>query len=90
MSLYFRFLVCLILAGITLYAFVENQNRVNELKLAIPQIAKKVKNIKEQNNSLVYEIEQFESPIHLMELARKPEYTHLKYPYNKDVMIIDD
>ena len=25
-------------------------------------------------------IEQFESPIHLMELARKPELSHLKYP----------
>jgi cell division protein FtsL len=80
----------LVLAGVTLYGFIEKQNRVTELRLAIPVLAKKVRKLKEENSRLRYEIEQFESPIHLMELARKAEFSHLKYPYVKDVIVIED
>lgn len=90
MRLYFQIFLCLVMAAWTLYAFIEKQNQVTELRLAIPILAKKVKKIKEENSRLQYEIDQFESPIHLMELARKPEFSHLKYPYTKDVIVIDE
>lgn len=76
-----RFFTCIFTAALTLFAYIEKQNELTELRLAIPAIAKEVKNIQGENIRLTYEIELFESPIHLMELMRKPEFSHLKYPF---------
>lgn len=83
-----RLLTCIVVAGVTLYAYIDKQNELTELRLEIPVIAKELKRLQEDNIKLNYEIEQFESPIHLMELARKPEFGHLKYPYVKEIIII--
>ena len=77
----FRVFFCIVAASITLYAYIDKQNDLTELRLAIPALAKEVKAINEENIRLRYEIDRFESPIHLMELMRKPEYSHLKFPY---------
>lgn len=76
-----RIFVCLLAAGLTLFAYIEKQNEVTELRLAIPQLTKEVAAIREDNIQLKYEIETFESPLHLMELMRSPEFSHLKFPY---------
>jgi len=60
-----------------------------ELRLKIPTLVKEVKQIREKNTHLQYQIEQFENPIHLMELARKPEHSHMKYPSLNDIIQID-
>lgn len=83
-----RFFICVFAAGITLFASIDKQNELTELRLAIPALAKNVKSLQEVNIHLKYEIERFESPIHLMELMRKPEFSHLKYPYLNDVVIL--
>jgi hypothetical protein len=83
-----RFVVCILTAGITLYAYIDKQNELIELRLALPVLAKAVKNIQDENQRLQYEIDRFESPIHLMELAGKPEFGHLKYPYIKDMVFL--
>lgn len=90
MILYYRIFICLVLAGMTLYAFIDKQNQVTEVRLAIPLLTNKVKKLQEENGRLQYEIDRFESPIHLMELAGKSEFGHLKYPYTKDVIIISE
>lgn len=81
---------CIFIAGITLYACIEKQNGLTELRLKIPVLAKEVKRLQEENTRLKYEIDQFESPIHLMELARKPEFSHLKYPTLDKVLILSE
>lgn len=80
-----QILICLSAVVFTVYAYIEKQNELTELRLAIPATAKEVRRIHEENIRLQYEIDQFESPVHLMELARKPEFGHLKYPYLPDV-----
>jgi len=88
LRLVMRLYVCIIAAGLTLYAYIEKQNELTELRLAIPALAKEVKNVQEENTRLTYAIEQFESPILLMETIRKAEYSHLKYPYlNEEVFL---
>jgi hypothetical protein len=82
----FRIFVCILAAGWTLYAYIDKQNEMVELRLAIPLLVKQVRALQEENIRLKYEIDSFESPIHLMELARKPEFSHLKYPYVKDIV----
>lgn len=83
-----RVFICIFAAGVAVFAYIDKQNDLTELRLAIPALAKEVKSIQEENTRLRYEIERFESPIHLMELMRKPEFGHLKYPYLKDEIFL--
>lgn len=83
-----RIFICIFIAGWTLYSLIVRQNELVELRLAIPQLQKEVQQIEEENTKLQYEVDLFESPIHLMELAKQPAFSHLKFPYNKDVLVI--
>lgn len=89
-SLLFRICLCLTFTGIALYAYIEGQNEITELRKNIPQISAELKTIREENATLQYEIDRFESPIHLMELARKPEFGHLKYPSLDKVIVLPE
>lgn len=89
MNLFFlRIMACIFAVGITLYAYIEKQNQLTSLRLRIPALDKQVKAIQEENRQLQFEIELFESPIHLMELARKPEFSHLKHPLLNEVIVL--
>ena len=90
MGLAARLFICIFIVGLTLYKYIDNLNEFTELQLLIPALEKEVKEIKERNLELRYEIEQFESPIHLMELARKPEFGHLKHPSLNEVILLPD
>lgn len=76
--------------GLTLYGFIVKSNQVTEMRLAVPALAKKVKMLKEENSKLQYEIEQFENPIHLMEMKSKPELSHLKFPYADEILTLPE
>lgn len=80
--------LCILAAGFTLYFHIDRDNRLTALQLALPELEKKVKLLQQKNERLQYEVDRFESPIHLMELLRKPEYSHLKYPYVRDVVAL--
>jgi predicted HTH domain antitoxin len=85
-SLFLRFLICITACGGFLYSYVDKQNVVTRRRLEIPVLAKEIKDLKEENTRLQYEIELFESPEHLMELARFSEYSHLKQPMLKEIV----
>lgn len=87
-SIYRRFVFCIFVAGLTLYSYIDDLNKLTVLRLAIPAVVKEVKSIHDENIQAQYEIERFESPIHLMELLKKPEFSHLRYPYVKDIVIL--
>jgi len=86
--IYLRLAFCIFVAGLTLYLYIDRHNKLTELRLALPQLSREVNMIKEENTRLRYEIERFESPIHLMELLRKPEFSHLHYPYLNEVFVL--
>jgi hypothetical protein len=87
-SVAIRIFLCIIIASLTLYAYIDKQNELTELRLAIPALSKELKSIQEENNRLRYEIERLESPIVLMEIMNKPEFTHLKYPYTNEIIFL--
>ena len=89
-ALYRKLFICLIILGLTLYAFIVKGNQVTEMRLAVPALAKKVRMLQEENSRLEYEIEQFENPIHLMELKMKPELSHLKFPYIEELITLPE
>jgi len=83
-----QLLACILFASFALYSIIDRQNRLTEIRRSIPELQKELKRLQEENRRLEYEIELFDNPIHLMELSRKPEFGHLKYPYVRDVVMI--
>jgi len=84
----FRIFICIVVAALTLFAYIEKQNELTELRLIIPALAKEVKDIEQINIRLTYEIEHFESPINLMKLKQKPEFSHLKNSFLNDEVFL--
>lgn len=82
--------ICIVVAGLSLYIYIDKQNDLTQLRLSVPALNKELKQIQEENVRLQYEIDRFESPIHLMELARKPEFGHLKYPHVDEILILPE
>lgn len=90
MGLFVRLLICISFAGLILYKYIDKLNELTELQLSIPVLVKEVKEVHEKNLELQYAIDCFESPLHLMELARKPEFGHLKYPSNQHILFLPE
>jgi hypothetical protein len=89
-GIFVRLLICIFVFAFCLYSYTDKQNEVTELRICIPHVAKEIKTLKETNTRLQYEIDQFSSPEHLMELARRSEFSHLKFPLNKEVLLLDE
>ena len=87
---FIRILVCIGACGVCLYSYIDKQNAVTRRRLEIPVLAKEIKDLKEENTRLQYEIDLFESPEHLMELARHSEFSHLKHPMLKEILTMQE
>lgn len=85
-----RILVCIGVIGVFLYSYIDKQNAVTRRRLEIPVLAKEIKDLKEANTRLQYEIDLFESPERLMELARQSQYSHLKQPMLKEILTMQE
>lgn len=79
----------LLAAGLALFLHITRLNELTRLRLSIPPLEKEVHDIEEEINRLRYQLEVFNNPTHLIELARRPEYSHLKFPLVSDITIID-
>lgn len=83
--LFIKLILCVSVVGFSLIVYIDHLNKVTKLRLVIPDLAKEIKDLQEENHRLRYEIDIFESPLHLMELTRQAEFSHLKYPYNNQI-----
>lgn len=88
LGLLIRIFLCIIIFVWCLYSYVNRHNTLTKLQLEIPKQQKELGAIEEQNKRLQYEIDKFENPVHLMELAQRPEFGHLKHPLVKDIIVI--
>jgi hypothetical protein len=64
------------------------QNTLTLLKIELPEIDQEIKLVREENKRLSYEIDQFQSPSNLIELAHRPEFSHLKHPTLKEILTV--
>ena len=86
----FHIFMCVFLCGFFLYSYLGKQNELTRLKIEIPQIARELQVLQEKNTELKYEIDRFESPEHLMELARQERFSHLMHPLMHEVVLLQD
>ena len=84
-----RIFLCLACVGVALHAYIDRNNSIVEVRREIPRLSQDVKAVEESNRTLEYQVERFESPLHLMELSHKPEYSHLRYPSHDQVIVVD-
>lgn len=85
-----KLFVCLSVFSLCLFSYLEKQNQLTELRLYAPKLVKVIKSLEEENSRLRYEIEQFESPDNLMQLARDTRFSHLKHPLSKEIVMLQE
>lgn len=88
MKLLFKCIICLLTLGLFSYSYVDRLNAQTELKLQIPQLAKEIERIKQDTIELSYEVECFKNPQHLLQLAKQPQFSHLKFPYAEEIVVV--
>lgn len=89
-NLLFKLVFCLSVFAYSLYSYLNQQNELTGLKIALPLVEKEIQLVREENRRLSYEIEQFENPAHLIELCASPEYAHLKHPLIKEILTVPE
>jgi hypothetical protein len=82
--------VCLVMLGGFLFSYLEKQNELTQIRIYVPKLVKEIRNIREESVQLSYQIQAFESPEHLMKLASDPQFSHLKYPLSKDILVLQE
>ena len=85
-----KIFACMSVFSLCLFSYLEKQNELTELRLYAPKIVREMKSLEEENARLCYEIEQFESPDHLLQLAREARFSHLKHPLAKEVVELSE
>lgn len=88
MSSVCRVFACLVILGWSLYSYIHTHNQLIALRMRVPELAAELKRLDEEEQRLQFTMEQFEDPVHLMELARKPEFAHLKHPTLADIITV--
>lgn len=84
-----KWVIAFVVVGGALILYIDRLNELTRLRLEIPIHLKQLKMLEEENQRLQYEIDQFESPLYLMELLKKPEFSHLKFPKENEVRVIE-
>lgn len=90
MNSFYQILLAFVIVGGALVLYIDKLNDLTRLRLEIPHHVRELKILQEENQRLQYEIDQFESPLYLMELLKKPEFSHLKFPSENEVLIIEE
>lgn len=90
LSFLIRSILCVGILSFFLYLYLDKQNELTTMRIRIPEVAKRLKMLHEENVRLKYEIDQFENPGHLMQLARKNEYRHLKHPLVEEIVVLQE
>lgn len=81
---------CLIAVSACWFSYLEKQNELTSLRLYAPKLVQEVKNIREKNMEMRYQIQQLESPEKLMELTQDARFHHLKHPFGKDILVLQE
>lgn len=82
--------ICLGVFGVCLYSYLDTQNELTHLKIQIPEAEKEIRLIREESRRLAFEVDRFENPAHLIELAHHPEYSHLRHPLLREILTVPE
>lgn len=89
-SLILKITICLFVFALCLFSYIEKQNELTSLKIKLPQVAMEIEDLQERIKKMKYEVDSFENPNYLMDLVRKPQFSHLKHPFVEDVLMLPE
>jgi len=72
-----------------LNSYVDRQNAITKYKIQIPKLKKRHQNLLENSSSLSLKLQSIEDPAKLIDLLRSENFSHLKYPLNDEVLILE-
>jgi hypothetical protein len=87
-ALIFQSLCCFFVLGLCSILYLEKQNKLTQMRLYAPKLAQEIKGIQEENARLRYQLQEFESPGHLMQFLQEERFSHLKHPACKDILVL--
>lgn len=90
LDVFYRLGACILIFGVCLFSYLDKRNQLTQRRMRLPALRKEVLALREEIKKLEYEAERFESPMHLMELARLPQYGHLKHPLVRDILTVPE
>lgn len=82
--------ICLVCFAIGQMLYFEKQNALTQLNMRLPEVQRQLASVREENRRMHYEIDQFENPSHLLELAHRPEFSHLKHPLLREILTLPE
>ncbi len=82
--------ICLGVFGSCLYSYLDTQNELTHLKIQLPEVEKEIRLVREESRRLAFEVDRFENPAHLIELAHHPEYSHLRHPLLREILTVPE
>lgn len=82
--------LCFGVFGFCLYSYMDAQNSLTKLKMQLPEKEKEIQVIREEMRRLSYQVDQFENPSNLIELAHRPEFSHLKHPVLREILTVPE
>jgi cell division protein FtsL len=80
--------VCLGFLGFSVCSYLSKHNTCMALKMQIPKVMEEIKIIQEENEALSYQIECFENPQNLLNIAKSCQFSHLQFPPLENILAI--
>jgi uncharacterized protein HemX len=85
-----RLSICFVTFGVGLYSYLDQQNGLTQIKMQLPRKQKEIQQLREEMRRLSYQLDQYENPNRLIELAHLPEFSHLKHPVLKEILTVPE
>jgi hypothetical protein len=85
-----KIIASITLASATIYMHIQKQNQLTSLRMKIPLLIKELKEIQEENRLLRYAIAADTNPGRLQQVLRTPDYSHLKYARENQLLILPE
>jgi hypothetical protein len=89
-TLFVKLMICILTFSFGLYSYMDKKNELTSLKIQLPKLSLEISTLKQQVKKLQYEIDQFEDPTNLMNLAQRPEFSHLKQPILEEILTVQE
>lgn len=83
-----RLLIPFLLIAFSTCFYIDKQNRSTQLGVELSRLSKEIEGLKQTNEQIWYRIKCFESPDHLLKLTSLPEYSHLEFPAEREIVMI--
>lgn len=83
-----KIFLCFLAIGLSLYQLVEDQNQLAALRVALPALEQEVRLLQADILSMQNLLQSAEAPAKLLKWSKEPEYAHLIFPYESQIIHI--